>query len=73
MPPRPLICPSCRRVLGTVSHKRDHRGRGYDRVKLRSGVHLGHILFRGDCAVCPCGERVLLPDTVTTIEFPDRT
>lgn len=72
MPARLLTCHVCRRTLGTISRKHDDRGKPYDRIKLRAGVVMGHLLFRGDCAVCQCGEKTLLPESVTTVEFERR-
>lgn len=69
MPARLLTCASCGRTLGTISRKLDHRGRPYDRLKLNAGVHIGRSLFRGQHAECQCGAKVMLPDTVTTVEF----
>lgn len=61
MPARLLSCPACHRTLGTISRKRDHRGRPYDKVVLTdSEVRVGRSLFRGEYAECRCGERVSL-------------
>lgn len=69
MPARLLTCPSCGRTLGTISRKRDHRGRPYDKLRLTENVeHVGRLLFRGRYAACVCGERVKLPDAAT-VEF----
>lgn len=67
--PRTLRCPACNAILGTVSRKHDHRGKPYERLKLAEGVRIGHALFRGQYAECRCGEKVQLPDSVTTVEF----
>lgn len=69
MPARLLTCPQCGRTLGTISRKHDDRGNPYDRLRLHKGVHIGRLLFRGQCAECPCGEKVLLPHSVRTVEF----
>ena len=69
MPARPFTCNACHRTLGTISRKHDDRGKPYDRLRLSKGVHIGRLLFRGQCAECPCGEKVRLPESVTTVEF----
>lgn len=72
MPARAFRCtnPNCSRTLGTISRKLDYRGKPYDRLKLNPGVHIGRSLFRGQHAECQCGEKVMLPETVKTVEFP---
>lgn len=69
MPARPFVCLACRRTLGTISRKRDHRGKPYEKLRLNDNVqHVGRILFVGKYAECVCGERVNVPDGVT-VEF----
>ena len=69
MPARPFVCLACRRTLGTISRKRDHRGKPYDKLRLNDNVqHVGRELFRGKYALCQCGERTKLPENVT-VEF----
>lgn len=69
MPPRSFRCPACGVALGTISRKRDHRGKPYEKLRLNDNVqHVGRILFVGKYAECVCGERVNVPDGVT-VEF----
>ena len=69
MPARLFTCHACRRTLGDLSTKRDHRGKPYEKLRLNENVvQAGRLLFRGMYADCKCGERVKVPDGVK-VEF----